>query len=174
MDSKYLYSFQNLLFLQMFNMELKYPIKFQNLPDSLLGQVIVHGIFATTSTTFDRWPQNNFTSSTIGNNWIPCVYTASTFLSTETDIELEPVDIYEQVDKNHMYSMVIEINDQYQNSMELLRKIIQHELIHVYCILKYSYFGHSDQFQMLQEKFGIYTVDEKGNKIYHYFHTSGE
>lgn len=45
MDNKKLKNLQNLLFLDMFNMELTPSIAFQELPDNILGQVVISGMY---------------------------------------------------------------------------------------------------------------------------------
>ncbi len=167
MDNKKLKNLQNLLFLDMFNMELTPSIAFQELPDNILGQVVISGMY----TGYDiidsgtTWPTDWYM-----NSYVTTQFAYNSSISGWTYSEGSSIDKDKYLSGISRHRMNILINNIYQNDLTLLRKIIQHELIHVYCIMKYSYYGHNDKFQELQEKFGVYSYDENGNKDYQYFH----
>lgn len=167
MDNKKLKNLQNLLFLDMFNMELTSSIAFQELPDNILGQVVISGMYTgydiiDSNTT---WPTDWYM-----NSYITTQFGYKSSVSRLTSSKSNSIDDDKYVSGISRHYMNILINNIYQDDLTLLRKIIQHELIHIYCIMNYSYYGHDDKFQELQEKFGVYSYDKNGNKDYQYFH----
>lgn len=157
-------------------MNLVYPITFQDLPDDILGEVEIYGIYSSlnvieSQNTVSACPPKQYKYNTF-NTWASygnTEYITLYSVVTQSDNNTEEESIYKQIDGCCKYSLSIKINELYQHNIELLRKIVQHELIHIYCILEYSYFEHGDKFQEIQDKFGIYSIDDQGNKDYQYF-----
>ncbi len=157
-------------------MNLVYPITFQDLPDNILGEVVVFGSYSwlnviTSQNTINGYIQNQHKYNTF-NSWSSYGNTEYSILYsvvTQSTYNIEENNIYKQIDGCYKYSLNIKINKLYHHDMEVLRKIVQHELIHIYCILKYSYFEHGGKFQEIQDKFGIYSIDNQGNKDYQFF-----